>query len=107
MKEDTRKGNNVQNRFTGYLVSAVRNKRMSYMEKKKSVQEREHSCPDMMMSGHTDFEKEYYRYLLERSARLQGEIRECSELVNILKEKKLIQAILGLKQRDQDMLRMR
>lgn len=107
MKENTEKENNLQNRFTGYLMAAVRNKRMSYMEKKKRVRESEYNCLDMLKSGQTDFEQEYYRYLLEQSAWLQGEIREFSQLIKILKEKKLIQAILGQKQRDQDILMAR
>lgn len=104
MKENTGNENSVQNRFTAYLMTAVRNKRMNYMEKKKRVQDREYGCMDMQTSSHTDFEQEYYRYLVEQSAWMQTGEMEFSELLKILKEKKLIQALLGLKQRDQDIL---
>lgn len=104
MKENTRNEDSVQNRFTAYLMSAVRNKRMSYMEKKKRIQEREYGCVDIQYANHTDFEQEHYCYLLEQSVWMQTGELEFSELVKILKEKKLIQVLLGLKQRDQDIL---
>ena len=38
MKEyGSEQGSSVQNRFTAYLVTAVKNKRISYMERKAST----------------------------------------------------------------------
>lgn len=37
----------VQNRFAAYLVAAVTNKRIRYMEKKKQLQLRETTQPDL------------------------------------------------------------
>ena len=35
------KGDSTQNRFTAYLMAAIKNKRISYMDKKKQRKERE------------------------------------------------------------------
>ena len=49
MKEyGSEQGSSVQNRFTAYLVTAVKNKRISYMERKHEQTEFEAERPGVL-----------------------------------------------------------
>ena len=66
MKEyGSEQGSSVQNRFTAYLVTAVKNKRISYMERKHQQTEFEAERPGVLERSYTDFEQEYRQYKLE------------------------------------------
>lgn len=104
MKKDTVSEGSLQNKFTAYLMAAVKNRRITYMEKKKRVQEREGSCIDVLVKGHTDFEQEYYRYLRETSPFSHSTDINLQKLAGAMDEKKLTKALLGLKKRDQEIL---
>ena len=56
MKENTGNESSVQNRFTAYLMSAVKHKRMNYMEKKMRIKEYENGCQDSLQKSCTDFQ---------------------------------------------------
>ena len=104
MKENTGNESSVQNRFTAYLMSAVKHKRMNYMEKKMWIKEYENGSQDSLQKSCTDFQEEYHRYLIERSPWNYDVVPNVDELVKALDETKLIRAILELKKRDQDIL---
>ena len=57
----------VQNRFTAYLMAAVANKRISYMEQMNRKKEKEYLQVDLMEKNHVDFEAQYHAYLAEQS----------------------------------------
>lgn len=104
MKENKGNENSVQNRFTAYLMSAVKHKRMNYMEKKMRIKEYENGSQDSLQKSCTDFQEEYHRYLIEQSPWSYAAAPNVDELVKALDETKLIRAILELKKRDQDIL---
>ncbi|MCH1952289.1 hypothetical protein MCJ35_24060 [Enterocloster sp. OA13] len=104
MRENTGNESSVQNRFTAYLMSAVKHKRINYMDKKRRIKEYENGSPDMLLKSCTDFQEEYHRYLIERSPWSYDAVSDVDELVKALDETKLIKSILGLKKRDQDIL---
>lgn len=107
MKKDIIKESSLQNRFTAYLMAAVKNKRITYMDKKKRVWENEDSGIDILTKGHTDFEQEYNRYLCEISLPDNGMDFDLQKLMKAIGEQKLVKALLNLKKRDQEILTAR
>lgn len=57
----------VQNRFTAYLMAAVANRRISYMEQRNWQKEREYIQVDLLEKNHVDFDAQYRTYLTEQS----------------------------------------
>lgn len=53
----------IQNRFTAYLVSAVMNKRINYMEKRKNMLQKETFFTEQEIKRYLNFEKQYQRFL--------------------------------------------
>lgn len=53
----------VQNRFTAYLMAAVVNRRISYMEQRNRQKEREYIQVDLLEKNHVDFDAQYRTYL--------------------------------------------
>lgn len=53
----------VQNRFTAYLVSAVMNRRINYMEKRKNMLQKETLITEQEIKRYLNFEKQYQRFL--------------------------------------------
>ena len=57
----------VQNRFTAYLMVAVANRRVSYMEQRNRQKEWEYIQVDLLEKNHVDFDAQYRTYMAERS----------------------------------------
>lgn len=55
----------IQNRFTAYLVAAVTNQRIHYMERKKFLKEMEAVQSDILEKKYLDFDEQYYGYIGE------------------------------------------
>ena len=105
MKEyGSEQGSSVQNRFTAYLVTAVKNKRISYMERKHQQAEFEAERPGVLERSYTDFEQEYRQYKLEHLPWKYNETPSIEQLIRVLEEGKLIGAIIKLKKREQEIL---
>lgn len=105
MKEyGSEQGSSVQNRFTAYLVTAVKNKRISYMEKKHQQMEFETERLGILERSYTDFEQEYRQYKLEHLPWKYNETPSIEQLIRVLEEGKLIGAIIKLKKREQEIL---
>ena len=105
MKEyGSEQGSSVQNRFTAYLVTAVKNKRISYMERKHQQTEFEAERPGVLERSYTDFEQEYRQYKLEHLPWKYNETPSIEQLIRVLEEGKLIGAIIKLKKREQEIL---
>lgn len=107
MKQNT---DSIQNRFTAYLVTAVTNKRLRYMENKKRWQEWELKQADLLDRKYTDFEQQLQYYRSEQSATLfesgiaisEGE--ELHEVFAMFESKRLIKVLAGLKEREQKIM---
>ena len=56
--------NSVQNRFTAYLVAAVTNQRIHYMERKRHLQNLEFVQNDLQEKNYLDFDTQYHDYLV-------------------------------------------
>ena len=59
--------NSVQNRFTAYLVAAVTNQRIHYMERKRHLQNLEFVQNDLQEKNYLDFDTQYHDYLGEQT----------------------------------------
>ena len=53
----------VQNRFTAYLMVAVANRRVSYMEQRNRQKEWEYIQVDLLEKNHVDFDAQYRTYM--------------------------------------------
>lgn len=104
MRKSTINESSIQNRFTAYLVAAVRNKRITYMEKKKRVWINEGGDLELITKGRTEFEQEYFRYKNETSLFHCNQAFDLKKLMNEMEEQKLVKALLGLKKREQEIL---
>lgn len=94
----------VQNRFTGYLMAAVANKRISYFEQRNRYKEREYIQVDMLEKNHVDFEAQYHTYLAEQSLLAYfgfGESRDCMPEIDSIQ---LAKCISRLKDRERRIL---
>lgn len=94
----------VQNRFTGYLMAAVANKRISYMEQRNRRKEREYIQMDLLEKNHVDFDAQYHSYLAEQSLLAYfgyGEIQECIPEIESIQ---LAKCINRLKDRERRIL---
>ena len=94
----------VQNRFTAYLVAAVINKRIHYMEKQKKQYEREFSYMDMQEKNYSDFDIQFHDYIGEQTAFVLHDWERFEELLVMLESEKLLKAIDKLKERDRRLL---
>lgn len=66
-KMEKKQTDSVQNRFTAYLMTAVTNKRINYMEQRNRQKEREYIQMDLPEKNHVDFDTQYHIYLTEQS----------------------------------------
>ena len=94
----------VQNRFTAYLVVAVTNKRILYMEKRNRLYEREVFQLDLLEKNYLDFDTQYHNYIGEQTAFVLEDWERFEELLLVLDSEKLLRAINRLKERDRKML---
>ena len=94
----------VQNRFTAYLMAAVVNKRISYMEQRNRRKEREYIQMDLLEKNHVDFDAQYHTYLTEQSLFAYfgyGENQECMPELDSIQ---LAKCINRLKDRERRIL---
>lgn len=92
----------VQNRFTAYLVAAVTNKRIRYMEKKKKNQEIIQT--DLLENSYLDFEFQYHEYIGEKMEFIHQDWEKFDELLTLLENEKLWKALEQLKERERRIL---
>ena len=94
----------VQNRFTAYLVVAVTNKRILYMEKRNRLYEREVFQVDLLEKNYLDFDTQYHNYIGEQTAFVLEDWKRFEELLMLLDNEKLLKAINHLKEQERKML---
>lgn len=102
MREDTT--DSVQNRFTAYLVTAVKNKRAKYMTYKNKVQEVEHVHMDLLEKKYTAFEAQFQVYINEDTAVDYENWNKSQNLLFMIESERLLKALYKLKDRDRKIL---
>ena len=94
----------VQNRFTAYLMTAVVNKRISYMEQRNWQKEREYIQVDLLEKNHVDFDAQYRTYMAEQSLLRYFGYGESSECMPEIDSIQLAKCINRLKERERGIL---
>lgn len=103
-KMEKKQTDSVQNRFTAYLMAAVVNKRISYMEQRKRKREREYIQVDLLEKNHVDFDAQYRTYLAEQSFLHYYVYEESSECMPEIDSIQLAKCISRLKDRERRIL---
>lgn len=96
--------NSVQNRFTAYLVAAVTNQRIHYMERKKQQQKVEAIQSDLLEKNYLDFDTQYHDYIGEQTEFIMEDWERLEELLIMLESEKLFRAVNRLKERERKLL---
>lgn len=96
--------NSVQNRFTAYLVAAVINQRIHYMERKKQQQKVEAIQLDLLENKYFDFDTQYHDYIGEQTEFILEDWKRHEELLFMLESEKLFRAVNRLKERERKLL---
>ena len=96
--------NMLQIRFTAYVTTAIRNKRINYL-----MQKNRHSWTDMeqvdqLESLHINFEELYHRYNVDRTTFLIENWRHYAKFLEMMEDRKLARALKHLKERDRMIL---
>lgn len=94
----------VQNRFTAYLMTAVVNKRISYMEQRNRQKEREYIQVDLLEKNHVDFDAQYRTYLTEQSLLRYFGYGDSLECIPEIDSIQLAKCINRLKDRERGIL---
>lgn len=94
----------LQNQFSAYLVVAVTNKRIRYMEKRRRQNIRETNLPDMKLKNYLDFEEQYNNFRKEQTAFVMEDWERYQDFMDLLECDKLKIALGKLKERERRML---
>lgn len=94
----------VQNRFTAYLMAAIRNTRKTYWERKYQLQSAEAAREDILERNYTDFDEQYRAYIRENTDFIFQDWQRYGELLALMESDRLAKAISRLKDRDRELL---
>ncbi len=94
----------LQNRFSAYLVAAVTNKRIRYMEKKKQLQLRETTQPDLEIKKYLDFDDQYRDFVGQQTEFILEDWERFREFMELLESEKLMKVLSKLKEHERKML---
>ena len=94
----------VQNRFTAYLMAAVTNRRVNYMEQRNRQKERECIQMDLLEKKHVDFDAQYRTYIAEQSLLRYFRYGDSLECIPEMDSIQLAKCISYLKERERRIL---
>ena len=94
----------LQNRFSAYLVAAVTNKRIRYMEKKKQLQLNETVHPDLEIKKYLDFDVQYHDFLAEQTDFVLEDWERFPEFMELAESDKLMKVLSRLKEHERRLL---
>ena len=94
----------LQNQFSAYLVAAVTNKRIRYMEKRRRQNIRETNLLDMEINNYLDFEEQYNIFRKEQTDFVMKDWEKYLDFMELLESDKLRIALGRLKERERRIL---
>lgn len=94
----------LQNQFSAYLVAAVTNKRIRYMEKRRRQNIRETNLPDMELKNYLDFEEQYNNFRKEQTYFVMKDWEKYQDFMELLESDKLRIALGKIKERERRIL---
>ena len=104
MNKYHKENSDVQNRFTAYLVVAVKNTKIQYGEKKEFIRQHELAPAESYEKNYTDFDREFGRYISEQYCNHFRDINKMQELLWTLEGERLVKALKKLKERERQIL---
>lgn len=99
-----KKMESLQNRFSAYLVAALTNKRIRYMEKKKQLRTQETVQEDLEIKKYLDFDEQYREFIGEQTAFILEDWERFREFMELLESKKLMKVLSRLKEHERRLL---
>lgn len=96
--------NSIQNRFTAYLVSAVRNKRINYMEKQKNMLQKETLLTEQEIKKYLNVERQYQNFFGEPQYAVLEDWEKFREFLLALGSDNLMKALNKLKDKEHKLL---
>lgn len=99
-----KKTETLQNRFSAYLVVAVTNKRIRYMEKKKQLQLQETVQENIEIKKYLGFDDQYREFISEKTAFILGDWERFREFMELLESEKLMKVLDRLKEYERRLL---
>lgn len=98
------KSDSVQNRFTAYVVSAVTNKKVYYIQKKRRVIEYEITGECLLEKKYVGFSDQLRNYKIERMMKTLKRWRETQEIASLIEDEYLLEILMGLRDRERKIL---
>lgn len=98
------KNNNIQNRFTAYLVAAVQHTKIKYSEKKTITRQHELAFTEGYTCNYTDFDREFERYINEQYYIHYKDLDRMQNLLRTLEGGRLMKVLQKLKERERQIL---
>lgn len=93
----------VQNRFTAYLVTAVTNKRIRYMEKRNKQKQIETSS-DLLEKNYQDFDLQFREYIGDQTGFIFEDWERFQEFLEKVESDNLCKAVEKLKEREKTLI---
>lgn len=104
MKKNNRENNDIQNRFTAYLVAAIQHTKIKYSEKKAQIRQYEVACAEGCSWNYTDFDREFERYISEQYYIYFKDLDKMQDLLWTLEGGRLVKVLQRLKERERQIL---
>lgn len=101
MKEPT---DIVQNRFTAYLVAALSNRKMRYLEQRNRLQSREQAGVDLLDKKYTDFTEQLLSYQREQAQESLEHWEDLQEVMTVIESETLTKILRSLKEKEREIL---
>lgn len=95
-----KKTETLQNRFSVYLVAAVTNKRIRYIEKMKKLKLKENIQSELEIKKYLDFDVQYHEFVGEQTAFVLADWERFHEFMILLESEKLRKELSKLKERE-------
>ena len=99
-----KKTESLQNRFSAYLVAAVTNKRIRYLEKKKQILFQETVQENLEIKKYLDFEDQYREFISEQTLFILEDWERFREFMELLESKRLMKVLSKLKEHERRLL---
>lgn len=104
MKKNNQENSDMQNRFTAYLVAAIKHTKIEYCEKKTRIRQHEVACAEEYSWNYTDFDREFVRYISEQYYTYFRDLDKMRELLWTLEGRRLVKVLQKLKERERQLL---
>ncbi len=86
----------TQDSFSAYLKTAVKNTKIKYIKQHIKIQENEMPIEESTNFGLESHREDYFGYLEEKVSRLYGDSGDITQLLNLIENERLLNALMRL-----------